>query len=195
MTRINLLPWREARRAQQQRNFIGLIAVAIVVAALGVVLTHLYIAGLIENQEARNQYLRNEIAKLRKVEEEINEMKRSEERLLARLESIQRLQQSRPEPVNVLDTLVRRLPEDMYLSLMQSEGRQITLKGNARINNVVSDFMRELEQSELFGVPSLRVIERKTVFENVPASEFELVVNRVSQTDEEEENAATGDVK
>jgi type IV pilus assembly protein PilN len=195
MTRINLLPWREARRAQQQRNFIGLIAVAIVVAALGVVLTHLYVAGLIENQEARNQYLRNEIAKLKKIEEEINEMQRSEERLLARLESIQRLQQSRPEPVKVLDTLVRRLPEDMYLSQLQSEGLQITLKGNARINNVVSDFMRELEQSELFGVPSLRVIERKTVFENVPASEFELVVSRVSKTDEEEDSTTTGAVK
>jgi type IV pilus assembly protein PilN len=195
MTRINLLPWREAKRAQQQRNFIGLIAVAIVVAALGVVLTHLYVAGLIENQEARNQYLRNEIAKLKKIEEEINEMQRSEERLLARLESIQRLQQSRPEPVKVLDTLVRRLPEDMYLSQLQSEGLQITLKGNARINNVVSDFMRELEQSELFGVPSLRVIERKTVFENVPASEFELVVSRVSKTDEEEDSTATGAVK
>jgi type IV pilus assembly protein PilN len=195
MTRINLLPWREAKRAQQQRNFIGLIAVAIVVAALGVVLTHLYVAGLIENQEARNQYLRNEIAKLKKIEEEINEMQRSEERLLARLESIQRLQQSRPEPVKVLDTLVRRLPEDMYLSQLQSEGLQITLKGNARINNVVSDFMRELEQSELFGVPSLRVIERKTVFENVPASEFELVVSRVSKTDEEEDSTTTGAVK
>jgi type IV pilus assembly protein PilN len=195
MTRINLLPWREAKRAQQQRNFIGLIAVAIVVAALGVVLTHLYVAGLIENQEARNQYLRNEIAKLKKIEEEINEMQRSEERLLARLESIQRLQQSRPEPVKVLDTLVRRLPEDMYLSQLQSEGLQITLKGNARINNVVSDFMRELEQSELFGVPSLRVIERKTVFENVPASEFELVVSRISKTDEEEDSTTTGAVK
>jgi type IV pilus assembly protein PilN len=115
--------------------------------------------------------------------------------LLARLESIQRLQQSRPEPVKVLDTLVRRLPEDMYLSQLQSEGLQITLKGNARINNVVSDFMRELEQSELFGVPSLRVIERKTVFENVPASEFELVVSRVSKTDEEEDSTTTGAVK
>lgn len=192
MTRINLLPWREARRAQQQRNFLGLIAVAVVVAVLGVLLTHLYIAGLIENQEARNSYLRNEIAKLKKFEDEIQEMQRSEQRLLARLESVKQLQRSRPEPVKMLDALVRRLPEDMYLTEMKSEGKQVTLKGNARINNVVSDFMRELEQLELFKVPELRLITRRDIVSNIPASSFELVVQRVTQNGEEEEEINGG---
>jgi type IV pilus assembly protein PilN len=155
----------------------------------------MYVAGLIQNQETRNQYLRNEIAKLNKIEEEIKEMQSSEERLLARLESIKRLQQSRPEPVKMLDAFVRRLPEDIYLTSLQSQGKQITLKGNARINNVVSDFMRELDQSELFDVPNLRVIERKEIVENVPASNFELIVDRTLQSDEDEEEENAGDIK
>lgn len=188
MTRINLLPWREARRAQQQRNFLGMVAFAVIVAAAGVFAAHMYVAGLIEHQENRNQYLRDEIARLNEIEREIEEMKNSEDRLRARLDAIQKLQRGRPDMVKVLDAMVRRLPEDIYLNSFKAQGMTLTMRGNARVNNVVSDFMRELEQSELFGEPKLRIVENKTVFDDVPVSQFELVVNRKTpQADSDEE--------
>ncbi|MCB1806983.1 MAG: PilN domain-containing protein, partial [Candidatus Competibacteraceae bacterium] len=49
---------------------------------------------------------------------------------------------------------------------------------NARVNNVVSDFMREFEQSPLYAEPVLRVIENRTIADNVPASVFQLNVSR-----------------
>ena len=182
MTRINLLPWREARRLRQKRNFVSLIIAGVVIAAIGVLITHLYVAGLIEHQQQRNQYLRNEITKLNKVEREIQEMKQAEDSLAARLEVIQRLQRGRPDMVKVLDALVRYLPEDVYLNSIQAQGKQLTLNGNARINNVVSDFMRELENSSIFGEPKLRIVENKSVADNVPVSRFDLVVNQVPRS-------------
>ena len=95
MTRINLLPWREARRQQQQRNFVGMIGLAALIAAAGVFMAHLFVADMIEFQESRNQYLEDELTKLKQVEREINEMKQSEERLRARLDVIQKLQSVR----------------------------------------------------------------------------------------------------
>ena len=181
MTRINLLPWREAQRQQQQRNFISMIALAAVLAGIGVFIVHLYVSQMISHQEARNDYLRDEIVKLNKIEREINEMRKSEERLRARLEVIQRLQRGRPDMVKAFDALVRRLPEDIYLASLSASGQRVVLKGTARTNNVVSDFMRELEQSRLFGEPRLGIVENRTVFEEIPASRFELAVNRVSQ--------------
>ncbi len=175
MTRINLLPWREARRAQKKRNFLTMLGIGAVVACAGVVLVHLYIQNLIDNQEARNQYLRDEITKLKKVEKEIQELDTAKERLLSRLEIIQNLQRSRPGMVKVYDTFVRELPEDIYLSSFNTEGKAVTLKGIARSNNVVSHFMRNLEDARLFGVPTLNFIENQAV-NTVAASVFQLKV-------------------
>ena len=186
MTRINLLPWREARRTQQQREFITFLVVAVVIAALGVIGTHINIAGRIDYQEARNQYLRDEIDRLRRIEREISEMDETKARLLGRLEVIQNLQRSRPIVVKVFDELVRRLPEDLFLTSFQSQGEKLTIKGTALSNNVVSGFMRELEQSSVFGEPGLTVIQNEQLENNVRASRFELAVNRAKPKDSDE---------
>ena len=57
MTRINLLPWRELRRADQQRRFLMTLAASVVLAALGVLGAHLYVVDLTEYQEERNQFI------------------------------------------------------------------------------------------------------------------------------------------
>lgn len=180
MTRINLLPWREARRKQQQRHFMSMLAIAAVVAVMGVLLAHLQITDRLEHQETRNQYLRSEIEQLKKVAAEIKQMDETKGRLLGRLEIIQNLQHKRPGMVYALDALVRHLPEEIYLTSLKSEGNQLVLKGTASSNNVLSDFMRELEKSPWFGEPILKVIENKEV-NSIRASEFELAVARKIQ--------------
>lgn len=177
MTRINLLPWREVRRRQQQRDFMIVLAAAGLVAALAVFLTNWLIDQQIAHQEARNDYLRGEITRLKKAEAEIKELDKVKSRLLGRLTVIQNLQASRPGMVKVFDTLPRLLPENVYLTSVKIQGNQLTLKGIASSNNVISNFMRNLSESGEFGEPVLTVVETKTINE-VRASVFELMVNR-----------------
>jgi type IV pilus assembly protein PilN len=176
MTRINLLPWREARRRQQQRDFLIVLAAAGLVAALGVFLTNWLIDQRIAHQEARNEYLRVEITRLKKAEAEIKELDKVKARLLGRLTVIQNLQASRPGMVKVFDTLPRLLPENVYLTTIKTQGNQLTLKGIASSNNAISSFMRNLSESGEFGEPVLTVVETKTINE-VRTSVFELVVS------------------
>lgn len=177
MTRINLLPWRVARRKQQQQSFSILLIAAALLAAGGVYAAQMQIDTLIQNQEARNQYLRGEITRLKKAEAEIQELDRTKARLLGRLKIIQDLQSRRPDMVRVLDALARLLPEDIYLSTLKNEGTQLTLKGVALSNNTISVFMRRLAESPEFGEPVLRFVETKDINE-VQASAFEMTVNR-----------------
>lgn len=188
-THINLLPWREARRKQQERDFIIILSVAGAIAILGLFLTHLQIQNQIENQEARNAYLRGEIARLKKAEAEIKELDKVKSRLLSRLEIIQNLQASRPGMVKVFDALPRLLPEAMYLTSVKNEGNRLTLKGVARSNNVISSFMRNLAEANEFGEPVLRVVETEEI-NDIEASTFELAVNlKIQPRDREEQEA------
>lgn len=186
MTRINLLPWREMRRKQKQRDFVTMIAVAAMLAVGGVFGVNFYISQLIEHQVARNDYLRAEIAKLKKESEEIKKINETKARLLSRLEVIQNLQSSRPVMVKIFDNLVRLVPEDIYLSSFRTEGDQLVINGTARSNNVVSEFMRNLGDSPLFGEPVLRVIQNKEV-NGIRVSDFELAVRRAKPKGEEED--------
>lgn len=178
MTRINLLPWRQRRRDQRQRNFLITLGLTVVFAGLIVVGAHFVVMTLIDGQEARNQYLRTEIARINRVEKEIRAMQENEQRLLDRLDAIKRLQQSRPDMVKVLDNLVRLLPEDVFLTSLTAREKALSLRGDARLNNVVSDFMRELDQSPLFGEPRLKVIENQRLAGGIPISVFDLDVGR-----------------
>lgn len=175
MTRINLLPWREARRALRQRELIGMLAAAVLVAAGVLFLVHAEIASRIEFQQERNNYLRGEIALLKKAAEELAELQKTKNRLVERLNVIQTLQASRPGMVRMLDGLVRLIPQDIFLTAFKTAGNQVTLNGIARSDIVISEFMRQIRDSKLFGEPVLQIIETRNV-NNVQARVFELIV-------------------
>lgn len=175
MMRINLLPWREARRAHRQRDLIILLAIAAVLASGIVFLVHLEIANRIEFQQQRNEYLRGEIARLKKAAEELAELQKTKSRLVERINVIQKLQTSRPGMVRMLDDLVRLLPEDIFLTSFKTADNKVTLNGTARSDLIISEFMREIKASQLFGEPVLQIIQNKDV-NNVQARIFELSV-------------------
>ena len=113
---------------------------------------------MIEHQEQRNAFLNQEI---KKVEEELKEIKELEKRrddLIARMNVIEQLQQDRTRIVHVFDDLVRKLPEGVYLTALKQAGTHFTISGVAQSNARVSAFMRNLDSSDWFLNPDLDVI-------------------------------------
>ena len=188
MTRINLLPWREALRKKRNNGFFAQLAMFIGLAAAAWGAAHVYFSGQIDFQENRNAYLCTEIAELKKIEKEIKELDKIKEQLLGRLEVVQNLQSSRPGMVHVFDDLVRLIPESIYLTSLASAGNNLTITGVANSDNVVANFMLQLEDSDWFGVPSLKQIKNRRV-NDILVSDFELAVVRTApkRPGEEEE--------
>ncbi len=184
MTRINLLPWRDARRAERQRDLIGMLVAAALLAMGLTYLAQSDIASRIEFQQQRNEYLRGEIARLKKAAEELAELQKTKNRLIDRINVIQKLQASRPGKVRMLDELVRLIPEDIFLTAFNVEGNQVKLSGTARSDLIISEFMREVKTSGLFGEPVLQIIQTKDV-NNVQARVFELNIPLKLEADQE----------
>jgi type IV pilus assembly protein PilN len=159
MPRINLLPWREEERKKRQRDF-GVAAAGAVVAAIAVVIGTMFVySQRIDNQNARNQRLTNEIAELEKSITEIDGLERQKERLLARMEIIEQLQKSRPEIVHLFDELARKLPDGVYLTGVKQSGASIEVQGVAQSSTRVSALMRQVDASDWLGDPEVVRVE------------------------------------
>jgi type IV pilus assembly protein PilN len=158
MTKINLLPWREIRRRERDRQILTGSALSWMLMGLVVLYGWWHMNGLIDFQSGRNDFLEQETVKLDKQIEEIREIKRRKEALLARMEVIQQLQANRTQIVHVFDDLVRKLPKGVYLTSLNKKGKNITLAGYAQSNARVSSLMRNLDSSDWFANPDLNVI-------------------------------------
>ena len=159
MARINLLPWREAERRRRRREFAVAAGVSLGLALLVAALVHFQIEAWISGQEARNQFLSSQISQLDRQIKEIQTLEKTKSDLLARMTIIQQLQQSRPEVVRLFDELVNALPEGVYLTRLEQNGRAVVVEGRAQSNARVSSFMRSVEGSAWIGHPRLRLIE------------------------------------
>ncbi|HIP52505.1 MAG TPA: pilus assembly protein PilN [Chromatiales bacterium] len=180
MAHINLLPWRELERKKRQREFGFVVAGAVVLTLLAGVYSHIHINGLIEAQNRRNTFLRNEIQALDKKISEIKELEKVKANLLARMEIIQQLQVSRPQIVHLFDEIVNTLPDGVYLTRIEQKGDLITIKGRAQSNARVSAYMRNIEKSEWLNRPTLKVIENKEQTQT-GLSHFTLQVKQVAK--------------
>jgi len=159
MAKINLLPWRQELRKEQQRQFFTMMGLCVVLVIVAMAAVHLQYARMINTQNSRNDYLRKHIKEVEKQIAEINELASKKERLLARMEIIQQLQRNRPEIVRLFDELVRVMPDGVYLTSLQQNNTSLLMSGVAQSNARVSALMRNIDQSEWLANPQLVVIE------------------------------------
>ena len=196
MPQINLLPWREELRKRRQKEF-GVLALIAMLVMGGVVLgVHIYFQQRIDYQAKRNNFLNEEIEKLDQKIKEIEDLDREKQRLLARMDIIQKLQSSRSEIVHVVDSVVTTLPEGVFYTEIAQKDAAFNVKGTAQSNARVSSLMRSLEESEWFHNPNLVEIkandEEVSPGTTIKLSNFNLKVTQTQrkkiETEEEQDS-------
>src|ERR1700676_2911663 len=142
MPRINLLPWREQERKVRRREFMvaagGAVIASIVLLGVG----KLLYAGWTEAQIA-----------------DIQDLENRKQRLVARMEIIEKLQRKRPEIVHLFDEIVKTVPEGIYLTTIKQTGNKLEIHGIAQSSTRVSTFMRNIDSSVWMDNPVLQVVE------------------------------------
>ncbi len=184
MARINLLPWREELRKEQQRQFLTIMGLSAVLMALIIIAVHIQIAGLIADQNQRNDFLKKEIAKVEKQIKEINALAKEKKNLLARMEVIEQLQRNRPEIVHLFDEIAKIMPEGTYLISLKQNGKTLVMEGRAQSNARVSALMRNIDASPWLANPRLQVIQKDARGGNSDERKFVLTAAQVSMIEE-----------
>lgn len=190
MARINLLPWREQLREERKQRFLVSLAGVLIVAAGAVFLGDQYLNGAIEQQNARNDYVRKEIAVLDARIKEIKELKAHRQQLLERMKIIQDLQGNRPVIGRIFDQFARTLPDGVYFSSLKMVGKSISIEGAAESNNRVSNLMRNLDASEWLSGSNLNQVKATTAGAVDQANVFQLTVQQTQPSIEAVEGGA-----
>jgi type IV pilus assembly protein PilN len=155
MAQINLLPWREERRQVLKKEFLAALALVLALGGGILLATDRVVNGQIDEQNARNAYLTENIKQLDKQLAEINDLQKRRNQLLDRMKVIQELQGNRPIIVRVLDQLVRTVPDGVFYTSLTTKEKRISINGTAESNNRVSSLMRRLDSSDWLAEPSL----------------------------------------
>jgi type IV pilus assembly protein PilN len=175
MVRINLLPHRQAKRIEQQRQF-GLMALFTLIAAGAIIFSGWsFINAKKEAQDDRNRRLDQAIAKLDNEIKDIKELKDQINSVLERKQIVENLQTNRSQAVVVMDELARQMPEGVYIKSIKQQGAAIEIQGVSDTNARVATLVRNLTTSNYMELPNLVEIKANTV-NNLKQNEFTLKV-------------------
>ena len=187
MVRINLLPHRQIKRAESQRQF-GVMALGVLVLSGAIVfMGWTLIDAKKESQDDRNRRLDDAILLLDKEISDIKTLKDQINSVLERKQIVENLQTNRSQAVVVLDEIARQLPDGIYIKSIKQQGSAIEIQGVADTNARVATLVRNLNSSNWMESPNLVEIKSNTV-NNLKQNDFTLnVMLKAPQVDAEKE--------
>lgn len=144
MILINLLPHREAARKRRREAFQATMVASFLVGLLIAGLIYWWFQMMIEQQQARNTFLKGEITLLEGQIKEIANIEEEIASLRARQKAVEDLQADRNLPVHLLSELSKQLPDGVYITALKQTNQQIAIQGVAQSNERVSELLRNL---------------------------------------------------
>jgi Tfp pilus assembly protein PilN len=111
---------------------------------------------LIEKHAAEGRKLQTEVAKFKGYEGIKKALDEDETTIRTKLDTIQKLTETRAEPVKMLSLLSTSIPKDVWLTEYRIDRADISLKGSTVDFNQISDFMKNLRDSTRFADVELR---------------------------------------
>jgi type IV pilus assembly protein PilN len=170
LIRINLLT--EARAAAAKRKGPALPTGAKLNNLLligGLALGLIYIGTMFLVLSSKRRHLdeeigkaREEVARLKSIIDEVKgyeDKKRSLEEKIALINSLKTNQKG---PVRLMDEVSKALPDLVWLTEMQMQGDQLTLKGKTLSPNAVATYLENLKKSPYFAEPVFKNLGRET---------------------------------
>lgn len=178
MPQINLLPWREQRRAQQKRLFILFMIISIIGSIFIIFIAYCYEAKQIENQITRNKLLEQEIIIIERQLTQIKELELKKDQYISRIIAIRNLHISRELIVHLFDELIHVVASGITLSLLEGKKGTISLTGYTKSNSSVYQMMKLIEINDWLHKPVLAEIKNEdndSSLNQVDKNQFKLI--------------------
>lgn len=187
MSNINLLPWRTEQMLYKNNIFIAIGGVIAVAALILILILNMFIKILSSYRIQELNKLNDKIGFYQAKTKEIAGLKERKKLLLERLSIINDLQSQRALIVNLLGQIANSVPNGIVLKQMELKNNVLSINANSESNSRISEFMRNLEKSNVLVTPKLKEIKasQNTNNLNMQFIEFNLEINVLGSKDEQ----------
>jgi len=196
MIRINLLPFRAARRKENVRQQISIFSLSLVLVAIGLFYYHLTLAGKLAALDEKASIVKAELKKKRDAAKEVDKIRKDLDLLKIKMEGIKTIKKRRREPVQMLEIMTEMvIPKRMWFTNLSDNYQRVGIKGFALDQKTVADFMTRLESTNKFAnvsLSTLKHVERNDLGLDIKG--FEITCDKL-QTEPPAQNQKKGKKK
>lgn len=197
MIRINLLPFRAARKKENVRRQVSIVLLSIFLVILVMLYFNISLKNKIGALDAKVESTKKQIALVEKQAKEVDRIKKEFDKLKKKIRVIKNLETNRKASIRLLDNMTKMVVEKTSISeLDESEGKDIepekrlwftsfsakgndiNIKGIALDNKTVADFMTRLEVSGIYKNVNLKTLKQEKV-NRLKLKSFEITCTRV----------------
>ena len=164
MIRINLLPFRAARKKENIRRQVSIFLLSLAFMLIVLFYYNWSLGSKIDGLNAQINETKTELKKYNKINKEIATIKKKLSNLKKKMAVMDTLEANRFEPTRLLDVMTQVIvPRRMWFTSLQSKGKSVKINGIALDNKTVADFMVRLENSGLFSEVDLKTLKQRKV--------------------------------
>lgn len=188
MIKINLLPFRAAKKRENIRRQVSIFLLSIVFFIALIGYAYLSLNNRISSLKAEQSRIQGELRKYAKTTERIKEIQRKIKEAQEKLKVIKGLENKKTGPVRLLDEISSAVPKDrLWLESIVEKKGILTISGAAIDNKTVALFMTKLEKAETITSVDLKSTKLKnlTQFE-MDVTDFVLSCKTYSHKEPEE---------
>ena len=161
MIRINLLPFRAARKKENIRRQVSIFMLSLVFLLIIFFYYNFSLSNKVDSLNANIKNTKTELAKYNKINDEISQIKKKLDNLKKKMAVMKTLEANRFEPTRLLDVMTQAVvPKRMWFTNLESRGDKVNIEGIALDNKTVADFMVRLEECGLFKEVNLKTLKR-----------------------------------
>jgi type IV pilus assembly protein PilN len=192
MIRINLLPYRAARKKENVRFQVNVFLGSLIVLSLAIVWANFHLSGRIDGLNGEIDATQAQLVKYQQINSEIADIKKKLDLLNRKIEVIESLERDRKAPVRNLDTLYQLIVEKrMWYTQLDEKGGTIKVSGIAVDNQTVADYMTRVEKAEQFeNVRLLTIKQQNFQGADVSLKQFDVDFQKKKSPDELAKEAA-----
>ena len=150
MIRINLLPFRAARKKENIRRQVSYYLGCVILILVVIFYLFLEVRGELNSLKGEKQRIETELATFEEAIKRIDELEKKIAEIRKKLDVIKDLEKKKTGPVHLLEQVAEAVPKDkLWLSSFVEKDGKLTLTGTAMDNETFSVFMTRLAEAEL----------------------------------------------
>jgi type IV pilus assembly protein PilN len=164
MIKINLLPFRAARKKENFKRQISIYVLVVILLFSAMGYFYLNFNSRLSSLQAEREREKKELAAYADTNKKLAELKDKIKEIRVKLDVIRELERNKTGPVHLLDEITGAVPEGkLWLRSFVEKRGTLTLEGTAMDNATVALFMTNLENTERIRAVDLKSTRLKSL--------------------------------